>query len=146
MIQATEESLKAEVGIISQSIGAATVDGTGIDTKSFDEALIVLNVGTTDGTLDVKVQESADNITFTDVAGAAFAQVVPANDNTAYVGRVRVKNFKRYLRLRAVGTGTTSLTSASILLGKFDGLAPVTQNNAVPFALDYVSNGGTASV
>ena len=141
--------LKAEIGIASQSIGAATVDGSGIDTKDYDEALVVLNVGVTDGTLDVKLQESNDNgvsDSFADITGASFTQITTANDEDIYVARIRVKNFERYIRVSATGTGTTTDTSVLVLLGKFDGLAPVSQVNAVEFALDYASNGGTASV
>lgn len=148
-IKALEESLKAVVGIPTQDIGATTVDGYGVSTKDYDEALVVVNVATTDGTMDIKLQESSDDgvgDAYTDIAGAVFEQITPANDNTVYVGRVRVKNFEDFLRVSATGTGTTTVVGATILLGKFDGLAPVSQENAVAFAIDYVANGGTPSV
>lgn len=150
-IKALEENLKAAVGILAQDHAVATVNGTGIDTRGYDEALIILNAGTATatGTADVKLQESSDDDvadTYADITGAAFTQVTAANDETVYVGRIRVKNFERYIRVvSVVGTDTVEL-GVSVILGKFDGLAPVSQDNTVAFALDYVSDGGTASV
>ena len=151
MIQALEEGLKAEVGIAAQDHAVAAVNGDGIDTTGYDEALIILNAGTATatGTADVKLQESSDNAVadaYADIAGAAFAQITTANHETLFVGRIRVKNFERYIRVvSTVGTDTVEL-GVTVLLGKFDGLAPVTQEETVAFALDYVSDGGTASV
>lgn len=65
--------------------------GTGIDVLGYT-ALVVLNSGTNGatGTVDVKIQESNDNITYTDWTGGAFTQVTTANDNAiqekAYTG------------------------------------------------------------
>ena len=145
-IQALEEVLKAEIGIAAQDLGAATATGTGFDTRDYDEALVILNVATTDGTLNVKLQESSDDgdaDAYADITGAVFTEIDTANDNSIYVARIRVKNFERYMRVIGVGTGTTTVFSVTVLLGKFDGLSKVTQVNPTEFALDYISDGGT---
>jgi len=48
-----------------------------------DSVLVMLNCGTNGatGTVDVKIQDSDDNVTFTDWTGGAFTQVTTANDN-----------------------------------------------------------------
>ena len=145
-IQALEEALKAVNAIETQNLAATTVDGAGFDTKDFDEVLFVVNAGVTDGTVDIKIQESTDDAAtdaYTDIAGAAFVQITSSNDQDVFVGRVRCKNFEQFLRATVTTTGTTSDVGVAGLLGKFDGLAPVTQGNAVAFAVDYVSDGGT---
>jgi len=64
--------LKAVVGLVADNHAAGTVNGPGIDRVGFEEALVVVNSGAngTSGTADVKVQESDDNSTWADVAGA----------------------------------------------------------------------------
>ncbi len=131
-ISALEEKLKVVNGITSQLQTAGTVNGTGIDTRDFDEALIVLNAGATSGsgTLDVKVQDSADNSSFTDISGAAFTQITTATDVANYVGRVRTKAYRRYIRIVSVNAVADAQVAVSVLLGKYDGLSPVTQTES----------------
>ena len=56
------------------------------------QAIVNLNAGTVgaSGTVDAKIQESDDNVTYTDWTGGAFTQVTSANDNAiqekAYTG------------------------------------------------------------
>jgi len=56
-----------------------TVNGTSVDVLGYT-ATLELNIGTilTDGTLNVKIQDSPDNATWTD--WYSFTQVTPAND------------------------------------------------------------------
>jgi uncharacterized phiE125 gp8 family phage protein len=71
--------------------------GTGIEVIGYD-ALVILNSGTNGatGTVDIKIQESDDDVTYTDWPTGAFTQVTTANDNAiqekAYTGT------KRYIR------------------------------------------------
>ncbi len=81
--------------------GSSAVNGVGVDKLGFDDGMAVIATGAIAGTPDsvslaVKVQESADNSTFTDVTGAT-ATITAANT----VARVKVPdmlNRKRYLR------------------------------------------------
>ena len=79
----------------SQGVAAAySLIGTYVDVLGY-EAMAVLEVGTigTAGIVTVKLQESNDHITFTDVVGGAFSAVTPANNgltyNLAYTGKMR---------------------------------------------------------
>ena len=115
------KATKAVMSISPESLDAETVNGGGVDTKGFHEALVVLDCGVTTatGTLDVKVQESADNSTFADIAGATFTQVTPANDVAIYQGRIRMTpTRKRYLRAVAVAAVAASIAGVSFILGE----------------------------
>jgi uncharacterized phiE125 gp8 family phage protein len=59
--------------------------GTGVSVSGYT-AIVNLESGTNGatGTVDVKIQESDDNVTYTDWTGGAFTQVTTANDNAIY--------------------------------------------------------------
>ena len=146
-IQAIEEGMVAKIGIAVADLAIATETGPAIETKNFDEAFFVFQVGdATTGDITVTIEEGdTSGGSFTAIAGAAFPVVTSANDLTIYNGRIRVKNFKSFIRVIAV-VGTASIeASVTVNLWKFDGLAPVTQVNATSFALDFVQDGGTPS-
>lgn len=94
----------------------ATLTGTGIDVQDYEGvALIVLNAGAasagTDPTLDVKLQDSADNSTFADVTGATFTQVTDvAGTAGVQLMKVNVSALKRYLRVVGTIAGTSTPT------------------------------------
>jgi uncharacterized phiE125 gp8 family phage protein len=72
--------------------------GTGVDVLG-TSAVVLLSAGTngTGGTVDIKIQESDDNITFTDWTGGSFTQVTEANDNTTY--EKSYTGTKQYIRV-----------------------------------------------
>jgi uncharacterized phiE125 gp8 family phage protein len=78
----------------------ATHVGTGIDVLG-KQAIVNLNAGTvgSGGTVEAKIQESDDNVTYTDVTSGGFTLVNAANDDAiqekAYTG------VKRYIRVIA---------------------------------------------
>lgn len=83
----------------SQSITAGyTLYGTGVDVLGYS-AVVTLDSGTNGatGTVDVKIQESDDNVTFTDWTGGAFTQVTTANDNA--VQEKEYTGTKQYIRV-----------------------------------------------
>jgi len=86
------------------SFGAGTTDGTSIDTAGFGDVIATLLAGTNQatGTNDTKLQDSADNVTFADIPGAAFTQVTTGNDNANYRMLLREGSHKRYVRPRQV--------------------------------------------
>jgi uncharacterized phiE125 gp8 family phage protein len=64
---------------------AYSLIGTAVDVLGYP-AVVELVSGTngTGGTVDVKLQDSDDNVTFTDVTPGSFTQVTEANDNATY--------------------------------------------------------------
>ncbi len=83
----------------------AAATGTGVDLKDYEgPVLIVQNHGTGTGTLDGKIQDSADNSSFADVTGATFTQSTTTADIQALV--VQSKQVRRYIKyVGTVGTG-----------------------------------------
>ena len=90
----------------------ATVEGTGIDVLDYEGvALAVLNASAGTGTtptLDVKLQHSDDDSTYTDVTGGTFTQVTDvAGTAGVQVLKVNVSDLKRYVRVVGTIAGTT---------------------------------------
>jgi uncharacterized phiE125 gp8 family phage protein len=86
--------------------------GAGVDVLGYT-ALVILNSGTNEatGTADTKIQESDDNVTYTDWTGGAFTQVTTANDNAiqekAYTGTKQYIRTVSKVLLAACVFGTT---------------------------------------
>ena len=86
--------------------------GTGIDVLGY-EAIVILNSGENQatGTVDCKIQESDDNIIYTDWTDGAFTQVTTANDNAiqekAYTGSKQYIRTVAKVLLAACEFGTT---------------------------------------
>lgn len=111
--QKSEISVGASI-VPDQYTGAA--NGAGVDVKGYEGALIEIVTGAWGGTsptATAKVQESADNTTFTDVADAnldgqtgnpaGFALAASSVKAIGYVGTT-----KRYLRVILSAVGGTS--------------------------------------
>lgn len=82
----------------------AAATGTGVDLQDYEgPVVIVQNHGTSTGTLDGKIQDSADNSSFADVAGATFAQSTTTADVKTLV--LQSKQVRRYIKY--VGTVVT---------------------------------------
>ena len=119
------------------AMGAGTTTGTGIDCQGFEEALIVLAAGVvpSNGTLDVKIQES-DSLGsgYSDITLAAFVQVTAATQSLSYVGRLNLVGRKRYIRAIAVGVNQTIPLYVMAVLSA-PKTAPVSQINTAAFNL-----------
>lgn len=135
MKYSAHEHLKIAHSLAPKSqAGAAIHYGTGILTKGFREALCVMSIGTvaTGGTYAGKVQESDDDVTYTDVTGAAFTGVTDAAPGVTYVGRLDLRMRKKYLRFAGTDAVAAVLTSALFVLSDGQKL-PVTQQQTVGF-------------
>ena len=103
------------------SVAAGTADTGGIDMQKFRRALFVLDVGAfgASATVDMKLQESTDNSSFTDLAGtgASITQLAAAGGNNRLATlEVRAGQItKRYVRARVtVGTAATILCCVAL--------------------------------
>lgn len=105
---------------------SATANGTGVDLQGYEGALFVYDMGVFGGTsptATLKLQESDDNVTFTDVAAADLEGTQPAAITGAadqIIARVGYKGSKRYLRAAITAIGGTSPSlplSASVVRG-----------------------------
>lgn len=109
--------LDPHVSVAPQSIGGA-VNGAGVDLQGCEAALILLNSGAATTPATVKVQESADNSTFSDVAdsdligmsgnSSGVAQTASNVNKVSYVGS------QRYVRV-VTTAGSAALFSAEVV-------------------------------
>lgn len=105
------DSVAAAVSL-SPAARTASANGTGVDLVGWQTAVCVFSVGAwTDGSHTPKLQESADNTTFTDVAAAdlegAFTAITGAGQQNA-IQVVGYKGSARYVRVATTVTGTTT--------------------------------------
>jgi hypothetical protein len=102
------------IALVPMSDITAGANGTGVDLQDFvGEAAFFIaakNVAGTNPTLDVKLQDSADNSSFDDVTGLAFTQVTAANTKASVFHRlnVNVDGLRRYVRAVTAIGGTSS--------------------------------------
>jgi len=79
-----------------------SVTGTGVDVLGYS-ATVILDSGEVqagpDGTLEVKIQDSDDNIAFSDWGGGLFVTVTPANDKA--IQQIAYTGSKQYIRVIA---------------------------------------------
>lgn len=103
--------LSSRISVVQSLVPAArtaNATGTGVDLAGYHTAAIYVVAGTiTDGTHTPVVQESNDNVTFTDVAadklqGALVAITSNSVQEVGYIGS------KRYIRVNATVTGATT--------------------------------------
>lgn len=108
--------------LIGASVFPATVNdtnnGSAIDMLEADGRCFAVQViGTVGGTgpsLAGKIQESSDNSTWTDVAGATFTSVTASSN----VQTIVFDRTKRYLRHSRTVGGTTPQFALSVLIGE----------------------------
>lgn len=134
-----EDNIKAAYSLLPQALQVGANNGTGVDCRGFEEALVVVVAGatTSNGSHAFKVQESSDNgvaDAFADVASATFTAITTDNDNAVYVGRINLQARERYLRVVDTGANQTMLGAAVIILSQ-PKVAPVSQAAAVAFSI-----------
>lgn len=98
---ATTVSLLAAVS----AANTAAATGSGVDLLDYEGPVVITqNKGLGTGTLDGKIQDSADNSSFADVAGLTFTQSTTGADCKQLV--VQSKQVRRYIKyVGTVGTG-----------------------------------------
>lgn len=89
----------------------ATGNGVSLDVQGYEgDVLAVMSSalgGGTSPTLDVKIQDSADNSAFADVTGLTYTQVTGAAGNGAQKVTVDPRSVRRYIRMVATIAGTS---------------------------------------
>lgn len=114
--------MKVVTGITAVSTtGTVTTSDTGIDTKGFDQALVIFNCGTIAATGDVTVtvEEAGTNAaaSFATITGASFGEKTASSDLALYVGNIDLRPRKRYIRVKmAMAAATAGIGAASVVL------------------------------
>jgi|SRR5581483_6518483 len=110
----------------SQASGA--VNSAAVDMQGWDGVSFVAMIGVAGATVDMKLQESDDNSTFTDVTNGAITQVAAATVNKAEVLEI-YRPTKRYVRVVLTDGSTGNFVAIMALLYSANG-------RAMPPALD----------
>ena len=113
MHEANVGQMLSTIDLLPMQSVTATGNGTGVDVQQFVGEISVLlaskaTAGTTP-TLTVKLQDSADNSTFADIAGAVFTQVTDAGSSAAVLHKItlNVGTVARYIRAVKTAGGTS---------------------------------------
>jgi len=95
----------------------STVTGTGFDVSGYiGNITFVQAIGTVSGTtptLDGKIQDSADDSSYTDVSGATFTQVTASTSLISV--NVDTRSVRKYLRYVGTIAGTTPVFNSAVL-------------------------------
>jgi len=115
--------LHNELTNLSLAAGRSTVtaNDTGVDLQGYQGKLkVMLNYaggGGTSPTLDVKIQDSADNSTFADVTGLAFTQVTATASLQSMA--VDTRAVRRYIRtVRTLGGSSPTFDGSITAVGQ----------------------------
>lgn len=109
------------VNLLPTAARTATANGTGVDVTDYEGmAEVVLDSAAgagTSPTQDIKLQDSADNSTYADIAGATFTQVVNAASQQKI--SVDLSSARKYVRaVSTIGGTSPSFTSSVNLLAR----------------------------
>jgi uncharacterized phiE125 gp8 family phage protein len=97
----------------SHPIGSIT--GTAIDTLGYNPYFIVdSRTNGAGGTVDLTIEESNDNVTFSTWAGTGFSQITEATDNQFF--KLDYTGTMRYLRINSVIAGAACEFGVNIML------------------------------
>ena len=134
-----DEHVKAVQSHAGEAWGVAANAGAEIDTKGWDEALVIVNAGTATGTATITVTECASSGgSFDAITDAAFTAITSANDDAIYVGRIKLQgaNPSRLRYIKVLNTVTVDVVDVGIvvLLAKADRL-PISQATTVAFSV-----------
>jgi hypothetical protein len=108
--------LATTVSLAPAASNAASFNGTGVDLQDYNSpVLIVQNHGVSTGTLDGKIQDSADNSNFADVSGAVFAQSTTTADvKMLTITPGQVRRYVRYVGTIVTGPQVVSVTLSGV--------------------------------
>lgn len=110
-------SLTRSIQHVTAVVRVDDFTGDSVDCAGWANVKAILHVGAVAGSaeMEVKLQESADESTWTDIPGAAFTKVEASNEETQRLLEIYKYDRKRYIR--AVGTYTGDGETDTVLLG-----------------------------
>ncbi|MFH0351036.1 MAG: hypothetical protein ACHBMF_03755 [Chromatiales bacterium] len=103
------------VSLFPSATRTSSINGTGVDVSEFDGmAAVILDSGAGVGTMDITLQDSADNVTFVNIPGVKFDQVT----TTAVQKKININIavVKKFLRAAIVLASAPQFTFSVNLL------------------------------
>jgi hypothetical protein len=118
------EQITQRVGLAGpinpQVVNNQTKTTTGIDLQQARRAFFILEIGAVvgGGSINAKLRESTDNVTFTDLSGNNVSMTSLTTANKQYTFEVRADQLtKRYVQLSITETGSQNVNVAVIGYG-----------------------------
>lgn len=102
-------------------IDTGATNGTSIDTAasvSFGAQAYLQVFAMTGTDVTVKIQDSADNISFADLTGGGFTQITSGTPQTQRIATLAVQAVRRYIRAITVTTGGFSSLTFAVMINK----------------------------
>ncbi|MSR31564.1 MAG: hypothetical protein EXR99_08675 [Gemmataceae bacterium] len=111
---------------------AASTQSDVIDLGLFHQAMFILQTGSTDATVDFKLQESASAAgSFNDIPGKAIAPLGPSDDNRQAIIEVDGSEVKRFVRAVVTGGAGTVCLVSLLAIGLSPRFGPARDNDAI---------------
>ena len=126
-----------------QLVNNATKTTGGVDMQLSRRAFFLLEIGavTAGGSINAKLQESIDNVTFTDLAGNSVSLTALTTANKQYSFEVRAGQLtKRYVRLSLTETGVQNVNVCVVGWGDDGVHKPDNVNNDASVGTQNVVN------
>lgn len=123
------EGLKVVASYVPLLRDNFSTEATGIDTKGYDGALVLVEVGVTDTTVDLHVEESDNDSDYVDITSAEITQLTATDDSSVAAIDIKLTpgSRKRYIRpVLEVGDGSSGANTAVQVLLYNAALAPTT--------------------
>jgi hypothetical protein len=109
--------------LLATETKTAAFDGTGVDLKDYDGDVVVILNATAAGsskTAVLRLEESADNSTFTAIEGGGFTNVGnAASKQTKVLNRDALKRYIRLSMTSITAEGSTVVTCNGLALNKY---------------------------
>lgn len=111
------DAVKSAVSLVP-AVRTATANGTGVDVLAYNSLKLVVQAGATDftdtdETYSFKIQESADNSTFSDISGAVGTVTAANQTVNIRLDGLNTGTRKRYVRAVVTIGGTTPSCACS---------------------------------
>lgn len=109
------------MSLIPPARHTATANQTGVDVRDYDGQLLIILESSAGGgtapTMDVKIQDSADNSSFADVSGKVFTQV--AGSQSRQTMSLEANSVRRYIRaVKTIGGTSPTFDAACVAIGR----------------------------
>jgi hypothetical protein len=135
------QAMAIGLAVNPQVVNNATKTTGGIDMQLSRRAIFILDIGavTGGGSINAKLQESTDNVTFTDLAGNNVSLTGLTTANKQYTCEVRSGQLtKRYARLSLTETGSQNVNVFAVGIGMEGNHKPNSANNDASVATQNV--------
>ena len=132
--------------MVGLSGGAAgTVTSPSLDTKGMEQVTVVLQTGTiiATGTINVKIEDSADDSSWADLANAVFAEQSTGDSDLLFVGKIKCNQVstpvRRFLRINGVAAVAVAEYGSLLIGSNLSGNYPLV-TNAMPTPTFNIGN------